>query len=115
MDGVDDDLRAMGLGLVSMSIASDLVAHGSFNKSPVPGFPRKKVSESTFNTGIPFITYSPPEVSALSVMKIEKLLTLQFPYSVPPIPPSTNWHGMTDGFLLIRINQDPTGLPSCTI
>jgi len=82
VDGVDDDLHAMGV--VSMSIASDLIAYGSYHESQIPRLPRKKVTELTFNTGIPFMTYSSPEESALSVMKFEKVLTLQFPYTLPP-------------------------------
>ena len=101
LDSQDDNLHAMGI--ISMSVASDMVAYGSMAEMPLPRLPRRRVGELTFSTGVPFITYSTPEISSLSVIQFEPILTLQYPYVLPlSINLELVWH--VGCFLVMRNN-----------
>ena len=72
-----------GMGCVSMSITLNRLPLGPCYESPVTRVPRRRVNELVFNAGIPFVQYSPPEVSSLSLLHFAPNKTLQFPFILP--------------------------------
>ena len=67
-----------GMGIVSMSTPYDRGLSGKFTETAVPRLARLNVADVVKNRGIPLLSYSLPEQSALSTLKFESIETLKF-------------------------------------